>query len=119
MALGGASLNPEVPAFAFLRGYSWLNRFRTLPRVERAFRGVASPTIVRRSLFGGAIDLDVSRRGHPAEDLVKHRLRHRLHVDLVLNAPEKRFIGKIVGVEVGREHHHQLEGNLELDPVPQ
>jgi len=48
-------------AYQWLRAMCYLNRFGTLPRVVRAFQGLASETLVKRSLFGHGISVDVSR----------------------------------------------------------
>mgnify|MGYP001220282825 CR=1 FL=1 len=47
--------------FTGLRFAFWIQRFRALPRAERAFAGVPSPCILRRPLFGFRLAIDVSR----------------------------------------------------------
>src|SRR4051812_2686611 len=43
----------------------WLNRFRTLPRVDHLFRSAREGTVLERSFFGFKFLCDVSKHGAP------------------------------------------------------
>src|SRR5215471_11263131 len=60
--------------------------------------------------FGGYLQ----RLHHALENLLEDVGRYVLHQHLGLNATQERFVGQFVRVEVGREHHHELERHLEL-----
>src|SRR5205085_1880385 len=65
------------------------------------------------------LERDVASGSYAAENLVKCVLVHRLDINLIVNAAEKRLIGQIVRVEVGGENYHYFKRNLELHAVLQ
>jgi hypothetical protein len=54
---------------------------------------------------------------HPRQDFTKSRLAHRLHIDLVVDAPQESLVGKVRGVQIGGENYHDFERDAKLLPV--
>src|SRR5262249_3031103 len=65
------------------------------------------------------LERDVAACCYAPEDFVEGMLVDRLDEDLVVDTAQKGFIRQIVGVEVGGEHDHHFERDLELYAVLQ
>ncbi len=58
--------------------------------------------------------LEIQLLAHAPGDLVEVLGCGVVEVDLGLDAPQERLVDQGLGVEVGRERHHHVEGNLDL-----
>lgn len=115
---------------------TWLIRFATIPRLTRAFGNLASPTWVRRRLFGAHMEMDLSRsfaqqllwvegeRFVDERELVQSLLRPGMtaidvgaNIGYYLLMIEQRVgpSGKVILIEPSMENLPELRRNIALN----